>query len=122
MITIDKNPAPKKEDIDFFVRNVNFQMPVGFIDFFKESNGADINKNGDFILLWPITDMLELNEDYQVNEYAPEFFLIGSDGGDTAFAIEKSTGNVYEMPFIGMSKDEAIFITNTFSDFLGISN
>ncbi|MGJ1409065.1 hypothetical protein ACR78Z_05270 [Sphingobacterium thalpophilum] len=49
---------------------------------------------------------------------APEFFIFGSDGGDTAFAIERSTGAIFEMPFIGMSKEEAVFRSKTFTDFL----
>lgn len=48
----------------------------------------------------------------------PEFFIFGSDGGDTAFAIEITTGYIYEMQFICMSKEEAIFIAKTFFDFL----
>jgi hypothetical protein len=44
--------------------------------------------------------------------------MFGSDGGDTAFAIEKSTGDIYEMPFIGMSKEEATFKNKTFTEFM----
>jgi hypothetical protein len=53
-----------------------------------------------------------------VEELAPGFFMFGSDGGDTAFAIEKSTGDIYEMPFIGMSKEEATFKNKTFTEFM----
>jgi hypothetical protein len=35
-----------------------------------------------------------------------------------AFAIQKSTGLIYEMPFIGMSKEEATLKNNTFEDFI----
>jgi hypothetical protein len=28
---------------------------------------------------------------------------------DTAYAIERLTGNIFEMPFIGMPTEEAIF-------------
>ncbi len=48
----------------------------------------------------------------------PNFFIFGSDGGDTAFAIEKSTGRIFEMPFIGMSREEAVLKSNTFDEFL----
>ena len=62
--------------------------------------------------------MIQLNKEYSVEEYAPKLFIFGSDGGDTAFAIEKSTGDIYEMPFIGMSKEEAVFKNKTFSEFI----
>jgi|GEM_PF-4074783 hypothetical protein len=33
--------------------------------------------------------MIQLNKDYNVDEYAPDFFIFGSNGGDTANAIKK---------------------------------
>lgn len=68
--------------------------------------------------LWPLTDMIDLNKQYGVDEYAPEFFFFGSNGGDGGFAFEKKTGYIYEMRFIGMSKDEAVFKSKTFTSFL----
>jgi len=118
MATIDKNTAPTTGEIDFFLKQIDFALPKGFIDFFKETNGADISTDEKYILLWALTDMVQLNKEYSVEEYAPEFFIFGSDGGDTAFAIEKSTGDIYEMPFIGMSKEEAVFKNKTFTDFI----
>jgi hypothetical protein len=114
MATIDKNTPPTSEEMDTFLKEIDSSLPLGFLDFFKEANGADINTGESFILLWPLTEMIQLNKDYSVEEYAPEFFIFGSDGGDTAFAIEKSTGDIYEMPFIGMSKEEAVFKNKTF--------
>ncbi|MCD6067055.1 MAG: cell wall assembly protein [Bacteroidetes bacterium] len=118
MATIDRNAAPTKEEIESFLRQVDFNLSKGFIDFFKETNGADISTDDKYILLWALTDMIQLNKEYKVEEYAPEFFIFGSDGADTAFAIEKSTGDIYEMPFIGMSKEQAVFKNKTFADFI----
>jgi len=64
-------------------------LPVGFIDFFKEANGADITTDDHYVVLWPLTDMVGLNREYIVNKYAPEFFIIGSDGGDMSYAIKR---------------------------------
>lgn len=62
--------------------------------------------------------MIQLNKDYDIEIYAPEFFIFGSDGGYTAFTIEKSTGKIFEMPFIGMEKEGATFIASSFDEFL----
>jgi SMI1 / KNR4 family (SUKH-1) len=118
MATIERNTAPTREEIETFLKQVDFSLPNGFIDFFKDTNGADISSDEKYILLWALTDMVQLNKEYNVEEYAPEFFIFGSDGGDTAFAIEKSTGDIYEMPFIGMSKEEAVFKNKTFPKFI----
>ena len=118
MATIDKNPPPIEADVELFLRNINFSLPQDFIEFYKEANGADINANEAYVILWPLTDLIQLNKDYNVERYAPEFFIFGSDGGDTAYAIEKETGYIFEMPFIGMSKEEAVFKSRTFNEFI----
>lgn len=45
--------------------------------------------------------MIKLNKDYHLEEYASDFFIFGSDGCDTAYAIKKSTSDICEKPFIG---------------------
>jgi len=118
MATIDKNAAPTVQEVEEFLGQIDFSLPKGFIEFFKESNGADIITDESYTLLWALTDMIQLNKDYSVEEYAPGFFIFGSDGGDTAYAIEKNTSGIYEMPFIGMSKEEAVFKNKTFIEFI----
>lgn len=118
MATIDRNAAPTSDEVEAFLGKVDFKLPKGFIEFFKEANGADISTDEKYVVLWALTEMVQLNNEYNVAEYAPEFFIFGSDGGDTAFAIEKSTGDIYEMPFIGMSKEEAVFRNKTFTGFI----
>jgi len=118
MAIIGRNTAPTNDEIEAFLKQVDFNLPKGFIDFFKETNGADISTDEKYILLWALTDMIQLNKEYNVEEYAPDFFIFGSDGGNTAFAIKKNTGDIYEMPFIRMSKEEAFFKNKTFTDFI----
>jgi len=118
MATIERNTAPTREEIKAFLKQVNFNLPEGFIAFFREANGADISTDEKYIILWSLTDMMQLNKEYNVEMFAPEFFIFGSDGGDTAFAIERSTGYIYEMPFIGMSKEGALFKSKTFAGFI----
>lgn len=118
MSTIDRNSAPSTQAIDFFLEQIDFDLPKGFLEFFKDANGAEISSDEEYIHLWALTDMIQLNKNYSVEDYAPEFFIFGSDGGDTAFAIEKCTSEIYEMPFIGMSKEDATFRSKTFTEFI----
>lgn len=112
------NKPPKSDEVRLFLDSISFPLPEGFIEFYKQANGGDINSLDAYTVLWPLTEMIQLNYDYDVEEYAPGFFIFGSDGGDIAFAIEKSTGKVFEMPFIGMSKEEAVFKYDSFNKFL----
>ncbi|MDX2278014.1 MAG: hypothetical protein NW218_00435 [Saprospiraceae bacterium] len=58
MTKIDKKTAPSSEEIDIFLKQVNFNLPKGFIEFFTDANGADIITIDKYILLWALTDMM----------------------------------------------------------------
>ncbi|MBL7718078.1 MAG: SMI1/KNR4 family protein [Flavipsychrobacter sp.] len=118
MGSIDKNPAPAESEVNTFLEYVNFRLPDGFMDFYKVANGAFINTEENYLHLWPLTEMVQLNVDYAVDEFAPTFFAFGSNGGDTCYLVERATGFVFEMPFIGMAEDEATFVDSNFSNFL----
>jgi len=118
MTTINRNIAPIKQEVENFLKQIDFKLPEGFIEFFKDSNGADISSDENYMVLWALTEMIQLNRDYNVDEYAPDFFIFGSNGGGTAYAVKKSTSDIYEIPFIGMSNEEAVFKNKTFSEFI----
>lgn len=42
-----------------------------------------------YLVLWEKSDIEELNDDYEVNEFLTNSVLIGSDGGDTAYGINR---------------------------------
>jgi hypothetical protein len=117
MMDISKTAAPTNHEIAAFTHEIKFKLSEGFLDFFRQTNGAIIRSDKGYTDLWPLTEMMALNKSYEVEEFAPEFFIFGSNGGDTAFAIERITGDIYEMPFIGMSKEAAIFKSKTFTEF-----
>lgn len=117
-MTIEKNQPTSNEERIAFQSGINFSLPEGLMEFYTESNGAIIITEERYTVVWPLTELKLLNEQYKVEEYAPEFFIFGSDGGDMAFGFEIKTGYFYELPFIGMSREESSFISKTFQEFL----
>lgn len=75
----------------------------------KECNGGEgaIGSDG-FVRFWPLKELIEANDDYSVSGFAPGLFFIGTDGGDAAYGIKKKTSEFIEVPFIGMSEEEAV--------------
>ena len=115
---INREIPPSEAEINFFLEKLDFNLPDGYLEFIKKSNGCDITIDDRFILLWPLTELFELNLGYEVNDFAPRFFLFGSNGGDTAYGIEKKTGKIFSLPFIGLADLEARYICDTFHEFL----
>jgi hypothetical protein len=63
-------------------------------------------------------ELLAYNADHEADEFYPGYFLIGTDGGSEAFAIEKATGNFVQFLFIGHEQETATIIGRTWSEFL----
>ena len=66
--------------------------------------------------LWPLADIEDSNRAYQVEEQAPGYVGIGSDGGGEMIAIAP-TGEIVKLPFIGMDAKEAVYVAASWSEF-----
>lgn len=117
-MSLTMNPPPLPEAVEIFLSRVDFTLPAGYERFIRSSNGAEGFLNNAYLILWPIEDLFTHNENYSVEEYAPGFFIIGSDGGGNSYAVDKQTGALYEIPFIGMSREEATWLAKDFDDFI----
>lgn len=94
--------------------------PADYVSFMARSNGAQgVIGGAGYLVLWPAERLEAINREYSVAEFAPGYVIIGSDGGDTAYAFGKAhPGVFFQMPFIGMSDKEAQPIGSSFIEFV----
>ncbi|MDU8925636.1 hypothetical protein RYD26_12170 [Pasteurellaceae bacterium LIM206] len=72
---------------------LGFNLPELYSRFLLEiENIPNFVIEGTGITLYSKTDLIERNCTYQVEEYEPDFFLIGQDG-DLAFFIKKDSSD-----------------------------
>ncbi|ANU23397.1 SMI1/KNR4 family protein [Planococcus donghaensis] len=108
------------------IRNVEdqlgFQFPIEYVNFLLHSNGGEGPIGENYLKLWRVDDLIEDNEGYSVEEFAPGLLIIGSDGGDTAYCIDTRSKEMpfVSMPFIGMDLDEVEPCGPTFNECLKI--
>lgn len=95
-----------------------------YYDFLLISNGGEGSIGESYLVLWKVEDLIELNDAYGVEEFAPGLLIIGSDGGDTAYCIDiKSEIKPFvQIPFIGMDLSEVQGCSNDFKGFLSFLN
>ncbi len=67
--------------------------------------------------LWPPGEVEQLNRDYHVAEFAPGFLGFGSSGGEELLAFD-AEGRVFTMPFVGMGKEHAWPVAESWGDFV----
>jgi len=116
---LSKNIALDATQFNILLSTIDCKFPSDYIEFMKEKNGGEgIIGEGRYVQFWLLEELLEANADYMVHEFAPDLFLIGSDGGGTAFGVKRNEGIFIEVPFVGMSNDEAIERGKGFKEFL----
>jgi hypothetical protein len=115
------NAPASAAEIERFEKEVGFRLPKDYAAFLEWSNGGEgfIGSNA-YVIFWPLGELSKMNKAYQVQEYAPGFFIFGADGGGEAFAFDARTSQmpIVSLPFVGMGPSVACVIGSTFEDFL----
>ena len=118
---LELRPPATTDIIDKFEKKSDIKLPYSYKEFLQLSNGGEgfIGDNS-YVILWSIEELIEINESYEVNDYAPGIFLFGSDGGGEAYAfdIRSEAMNIVQVPFIGMDIDLVQQIALTFDKFI----
>lgn len=98
-----------------FLTQLDFEPPREYLAYLLS---AESTYQFDGVYLIEDHELLQYNSDYNAAEHYPGYFLIGSDGGGEALAIEKATGNFVAVPFIGHDEETTIVIGRTWDEFL----
>lgn len=69
--------------------------------------------------LWSKEDIDEMNRNYQISDNLPNYIGFGSNGGDELLVFN-SKGQIFAVPFIPMNIDEAMKISESWSDFMNL--
>jgi hypothetical protein len=90
-------------------------LPATYLDYVRIANGASGFVGNRYVILWAVEELVGKNKDYQVDAFAPNLFLVGSNGGGEAYAfdLEKGDGVIYQVPFIGMEPKYAEFVARS---------
>jgi hypothetical protein len=115
------NEGATELEIASLERWAGMQLPKPYLELLKRANGIEgFVADDTYLVLWPAGQVAELNEAYSVADFAPGLILIGSDGGDTGYALDvrRPMINILELPLVGMSLDEAKEVGSNFEDFL----
>jgi len=94
---------------------LDFTLPLAYLAYL-----SDTDSTYQFGSAYLVEDheLIQYSIDYEAAEFFPGYFLIGSDGGGEAFAIEKATGNFVQLPFIGHDEETTTVVGRTWPEFL----
>jgi hypothetical protein len=94
-------------------------IPPDYISYFAGDGPKEgaLRVQPGWFQLWAPNQIEKLNQDYEVQEYAPEFLGFGSSGGGEMLAFDEH-GAVFMIPFIGMASDEAMPVAGSWREFV----
>ena len=87
------------------------ELPRQYIDFMLLHNGGEGDLGETWFILYPIEELEEINEDYEVDRYLPGRIIIGSNGGGELYGID-SEGNYFNVPEMMDEEDITFFGTD----------
>lgn len=92
-------------------------LPSDYKAFLLESDGFNDEVGQGYLVLWSVSE-LALAEAYEVFEIHKDRFLIGSNGGPTAYAVIE--GKYCSIPFVfsGDWRDEVRELGSSFEEFV----
>ncbi len=109
-------PAPVIEKLCAMIK----LLPTEYKEYLESSKilyGETSLDNADYFDLEPLHSIQELNNDIQINKYAPGFIAFASNGGGEVYAFD-SAGEIFLLPLIGMANDTAIKVADSWQHFL----
>jgi hypothetical protein len=96
----------------------SLEFPNDYKEFLQFTNGLEGPTGDNYIVLWSVDEVIQLNRAYHVTEFVPNMIIFGSDGADEAFALDTTNMTIVNFPFIGMGQIDSQKIAETFEDFL----
>jgi len=122
LVKFNGNPPVEEGAIEEFRAASKFHLPEEYLSFLRQTNGGEgsVGEGGAYAIFWKLEELNELNDAYQVEEFAPGLFLFGSNGGGEAFAFDgrNEPGRIVKVPFVGMELDSVRLIAPNFDEFL----
>jgi hypothetical protein len=115
-----KNPPINSMAIQQIVNVLKLGWPSDYLEVFSFMNGGEGFIGDGYCRLYPLDELISLNESFSVKEFAPEIFIFGSNGGGEAFAFNITTSpvSIVKIPFIPMDAEAAELLGKTFREFL----
>lgn len=110
-------PGASLADIETCEARLKIKLPDDYKAFLRVSNGFNDEVGKGYLVLWDVTELAQA-DGYEVFEFRAGRFLIGSNGGPTAYGIMGETYISIPFVFAGPWADEVRVLGRTFDEFI----
>lgn len=102
------------QDMQFYIKKIesrfDIKLPEDYITFMQQYNGGEGDVGENYLAMYPLNEIIECTEDYEVEKYIPGLVLIGSNLGGEAFALDYRTDKINYIMIPFMFEEDAIIV------------
>ncbi len=115
-----KRTTPTKTEIPDIEQLVQFQLPQDYKYFLQEYTGFEGNIGREYLGIWDLDELIELNSAYEIPAMLSRTLAIGSNLGGECIALQltlEGSFRVILIPFTSLNETDQIVIGDSFTDF-----
>ena len=125
---LETNSSASDNAIDELTAAVGFELSSVYLRLLGEADGGetflgdDDSDNGSYLVLWPSSDVVAMNNEHKISTHAPDFFAFGTNGGGELFAFDtkRKDDAVFMLPEIGLTGNAAMLYCKSFSALIAL--
>jgi len=82
------SPGASTESLEDLMTRLDHQLPSDYVTLMQITNGAEGPLGSSYLVIWPVEEVVPLNEANAVAEFAPGLVLFASDGGSKGYGFD----------------------------------
>ncbi|MBY5570703.1 SMI1/KNR4 family protein [Rhizobium leguminosarum] len=114
-------PGASDAEIEVCEAALKVRLPEEYKAFLRVSDGFNDEVGAGYLILWSVAELARA-DGYEIFEFQTDRFLIGSNGGPTAYGL--IDGSYISIPFVfaGPWQNEVQILGRTFEEFVDAIN
>ena len=117
-----RNPPPDEAALKELLSICQFTLPNDYVQLIRSINGAEgeLSISPGWFQLWPVEEILHLNQSYAVAEFHSAYFGFGSSGGGVMFAfkvVATESSTVFGVPLDSIDPNDILIVAKDFLTF-----
>jgi hypothetical protein len=82
------SPGASKQSLEELMTRLGHHLPSDYLTLMQITNGAEGPVGSSYVVIWPVDEVVPLNEANAVAQFAPSLVLFGSDGGSKGYGFD----------------------------------
>lgn len=115
-----KNDSVSINQINEIAKKLKINFPIEYIEFLQWSNGGEGSVQNEYLYLWKVGDIKQLNNDYGIQEFlSSDCLAFGTNGGGLCYGFDFSKeAKIFQSPLGDLDYSEIKFLGSNFYDFI----